>query len=112
MPQPFQLPAEAVARCALSIVIPCYNEEDNLTTFHRRVSDAAAGVVGTDYELVVSSPCGAGERRWQRSRAVSRSGSDESLAYGVPAGFLDSGSSFDGSLGGPEPFGPTCVVSP
>jgi len=39
-------------RPALSIVIPCYNEEGCLEMLHARVSDAARTAVGNDYELV------------------------------------------------------------
>ena len=38
---------------ALSIVIPCYNEEGCLTELHRRVSAAARGLVGGDHEIVL-----------------------------------------------------------
>ena len=37
---------------ALSIVIPCYNEEACLDMLHARVSAAARSAVGDDYELV------------------------------------------------------------
>lgn len=38
---------------ALSIVIPCYNEEACIDELHRRVTAAARGLVGTDYELIL-----------------------------------------------------------
>lgn len=38
---------------ALSIVIPCYNEEECLTELHRRVTTAARVAVGSDYEIVL-----------------------------------------------------------
>ena len=38
---------------ALSIVIPCFNEEACLEHLHRRVTDAARTAVGDDYELVL-----------------------------------------------------------
>jgi dolichol-phosphate mannosyltransferase len=38
---------------ALSIVVPCFNEEACLTELHRRLSAAARGAVGEDYELVL-----------------------------------------------------------
>ncbi len=79
MPHPFQLPAEAAARCALSIVIPCYNEEDNVAALHRRVSDAAAGVVGTDYELVLVND-GSTDGTWDR---IARLCDDDSHVVGV-----------------------------
>jgi glycosyltransferase involved in cell wall biosynthesis len=40
-------------RPALSIVIPCYNEAANLAVLHARVTAAATGAVGDDYELVL-----------------------------------------------------------
>ena len=38
---------------ALSIVVPCFNEEACLAALHERVSAAARGAVGEDYELVL-----------------------------------------------------------
>ncbi|MFL6765945.1 MAG: glycosyltransferase family 2 protein [Sphingomicrobium sp.] len=38
---------------ALSIVIPCFNEEACLVELHQRVSAAARAAVGDDYELVL-----------------------------------------------------------
>ncbi len=38
---------------ALSIVVPCFNEEACLEQLHRRLSDAAHAGVGADYELVL-----------------------------------------------------------
>jgi len=40
-------------RPALSVVIPCYNEEACLEMLHARVSAAARSVVGEDYEIVL-----------------------------------------------------------
>jgi dolichol-phosphate mannosyltransferase len=42
-----------MARPALSIVIPCYNEAPCLTMLHARVSAAAQAAVGRDYEIVL-----------------------------------------------------------
>ncbi|MGL4312354.1 MAG: glycosyltransferase family 2 protein [Sphingomonas sp.] len=39
-------------RPALSIVVPCYNEESCLDLLHVRVSGAARAAVGDDYEIV------------------------------------------------------------
>ena len=52
-------------RPALSIVVPCYNEEDNLEALHRRVSGAPATVVGTDYELILVDD-GSTDATWER----------------------------------------------
>lgn len=38
---------------ALSIVVPCYNEEACLVELHRRLSTAAKVAVGSDYEIVL-----------------------------------------------------------
>lgn len=38
---------------ALSIVVPCFNEEGCLGALHRRLSDAARGAAGEDYEIVL-----------------------------------------------------------
>jgi dolichol-phosphate mannosyltransferase len=38
---------------ALSIVVPCFNEEACLPELHRRLGDAARTAVGEDYELVL-----------------------------------------------------------
>ena len=40
-------------RPQLSIVVPCYNEALSLEALHARVTAAARGVVGDDYELVL-----------------------------------------------------------
>ena len=52
-------------RPALSIVVPCYNEEDNIEPLHRRVSDVSAAVVATDYELVLIND-GSSDATWER----------------------------------------------
>lgn len=36
----------------LSIVAPCYNEQDGIEEFHRRIGAAAKELVGEDYELL------------------------------------------------------------
>ena len=41
------------ARPALSVVIPCYNEEDCIDLLHARVSAAARAAVGDDHEIVL-----------------------------------------------------------
>ncbi len=37
----------------LSVVIPCYNEVDNLPEVHRRVGRACSEAVGNSYEIVL-----------------------------------------------------------
>ena len=39
-------------RPALSVVVPCYNEEACLDLLHTRISAAARASVGDDYEIV------------------------------------------------------------
>lgn len=62
-------PRRAERAPALSIVVPCYNEEDNLDVLHRRISDAAATVVGADYELVLVND-GSTDATWARIAAL------------------------------------------
>ncbi len=50
MPDATPLPA-AMAAPALSVVVPCYNEEEVLPEFHRRLSAAMEGI-GLAYEVV------------------------------------------------------------
>ena len=38
---------------ALSIVVPCFNEQECLPTLHQRLTAAATAAVGDDYELVL-----------------------------------------------------------
>lgn len=49
---------------ALSIVIPCFNEEGCLIELHRRVSTAAKFAVSSDYEIVLVND-GSRDRTWQ-----------------------------------------------
>ena len=39
---------------ALSIVVPCFNEEECLPLLHRRLSEAGHASFGDDYEIVRS----------------------------------------------------------
>ena len=48
---------------ALSIVVPCFNEEACLTVLHERLSAAAKAAVGEDYELVLVND-GSRDRSW------------------------------------------------
>lgn len=59
-----QTALHAPAECpALSIVVPCYNEEACLDALHRRLSVVAQGVAGTDYEIVLVDD-GSRDRSW------------------------------------------------
>ncbi|HEX8214825.1 MAG TPA: glycosyltransferase family 2 protein [Allosphingosinicella sp.] len=49
---------------ALSIVVPCFNEEECLVELHRRLSTAAKVAAGADYEIVLVND-GSRDRSWQ-----------------------------------------------
>ncbi|MFZ1743021.1 MAG: glycosyltransferase family 2 protein [Pontixanthobacter sp.] len=60
----------------LSVVVPCYDEQDGLAELHRRVSAAAQSAVGDDYEFIFVND-GSKDNTWsamqdlaQRDRAV------------------------------------------
>ena len=55
---------------ALSIVVPCYNEEACLAELHGRLTAAARGAVGEDYELVLVND-GSRDRSWEMMRSLS-----------------------------------------
>ena len=44
---------DARNRPVLSIVAPCFNEEQGVEEFHRRMTAAAQATVGSDYELIL-----------------------------------------------------------
>ena len=48
---------------ALSIVVPCYNEQECLAALHERLGKAARAAVGEDYELVLVND-GSTDRTW------------------------------------------------
>jgi dolichol-phosphate mannosyltransferase len=54
---------DARVRPLLSIVAPCFNEEQGLAEFHRRMTAAAQNTVGSDYELVLLND-GSTDRSW------------------------------------------------
>jgi len=49
----------------LSVVTPCYNEEESLDELHRRTSAACCASVGTDYEIVLVND-GSRDQTWMR----------------------------------------------
>jgi len=57
---------------ALSIVIPCYNEEDCIDELHRRVSVVAREHAGKDYELVLIND-GSKDNTWGKMSALAAS---------------------------------------
>src|SRR5262249_48191880 len=47
----------------LSVVVPCFNEEESLGELVQRLSSVCAGVVGNDYELILVND-GSTDRTW------------------------------------------------
>jgi dolichol-phosphate mannosyltransferase len=58
-----------MAAPALSIVVPCYNEEACLAHLHARLSTAARQVAGEAYEIVLVND-GSRDRSWEMMRAL------------------------------------------
>ena len=58
----------------LSIVIPCYNESEVLSALYERVTAAAEGVAGWDYELVLVNDGSADDTRAQIEALSRRDG--------------------------------------
>jgi glycosyltransferase involved in cell wall biosynthesis len=54
---------------ALSIVVPCYNEQECLAALHKRLARAAKAAAGDDYELVLVND-GSRDRSWEMMRAL------------------------------------------
>jgi dolichol-phosphate mannosyltransferase len=52
---------------ALSIVVPCYNEQECLRALHERLAQAAKAAVGQDYELVLVND-GSRDQTWPMMR--------------------------------------------
>ena len=52
---------------ALSIVVPCFNEQECLSTLHSRLTAAARAAVGEDYELVLVND-GSKDDTWSMMR--------------------------------------------
>jgi dolichol-phosphate mannosyltransferase len=57
-------------RPALSVVVPCYNEEATLPLLHARVSAAAHAAVGDDHEIVLVND-GSRDGSWAAMQALS-----------------------------------------
>jgi glycosyltransferase involved in cell wall biosynthesis len=54
---------------ALSIVVPCFNEEACLAELHQRLGATARAAVGEDYELVLVND-GSGDGSWEAMRRM------------------------------------------
>jgi len=66
MPTTRSLPfARPDGSCSLSVVVPCCNEEDGVTEFHRRVSAVCQAIVGGSYETVLVDD-GSSDHTWER----------------------------------------------
>ena len=59
---------------ALSIVVPCFNEEACLPELHRRLTAAARTAAGDDYELVLIND-GSSDRSWPVMQQIAESDS-------------------------------------
>lgn len=75
-----RLPSQAAGRAGtrggtrpvmLSIVIPCYNEQEVLRELHARVTPVAHAVAGTDYELVLIDD-GSKDMTWPMIAALAK----------------------------------------
>src|ERR1700739_1450736 len=66
-PEPVQQSGQVwpdfLCRPKVSIVAPCYNEEDSLPVFVARMAAAARKAVGSDFELVLVND-GSRDRTW------------------------------------------------
>jgi len=56
----------------LSLVVPCYNEQDNVKAFHAACKEAFAGKID-DYEIVFVND-GSKDNTWEELKALCRSG--------------------------------------
>lgn len=60
-----------MVRLKLSVVIPCYNEEDGVRELHRRVSAVCHSLIGDSYELVLVND-GSKDATWKIMGELSR----------------------------------------
>ncbi len=63
-----------MTRPQLSIVVPCYNEEESLPELHRRVSAVANEVAGASHEIVLVND-GSKDSTWRVMKALATSDS-------------------------------------
>ena len=61
-----------MTRLALSIVVPCFNEEACLPELHRRLSEAAQETVGASHEIVLVND-GSRDATWKVMQALAES---------------------------------------
>jgi polyisoprenyl-phosphate glycosyltransferase len=60
---PSAIPGPGQARLRLSVVTPCYNEQESIDELHRRTSAACCASVGADYEIVLVND-GSRDQTW------------------------------------------------
>src|SRR5215472_6631714 len=56
-------------KLGLSVVVPCFNEADNMLPLHDRLSKACQGAVGGDYEIVYVND-GSRDATWARIHGI------------------------------------------
>lgn len=56
---------------SLSVVVPCYNEQDGILELHRRVSAVCQACVGDDYELLLVND-GSKDGTWKTMKELAR----------------------------------------
>lgn len=61
----------AIERPMVSVVAPCFNEEEGVREFHRRVSDACRAAAGESYEIVLVND-GSRDATWNIISDLSR----------------------------------------
>jgi dolichol-phosphate mannosyltransferase len=57
------------ATLALSVVVPCFNEQDNLGELHRRLCSVCGDAVAESYEIVLIND-GSKDRTWEKIKAL------------------------------------------
>lgn len=62
---------QSVTQPKLSVVVPCYNEQDSLHELHRRVTAVCLENVSTSYELILVND-GSRDSTWDRMLALSQ----------------------------------------
>lgn len=53
----------AASELTLSVIVPCYNEEESIGVLYRRTTDAVRAVVGNSYELILIND-GSRDQTW------------------------------------------------
>src|ERR1051326_4916794 len=61
--------SKAVSAIALSVVVPCYNQENGLGELHRRTSQACRSFAAEKYEIILVDD-GSRDETWQRIESL------------------------------------------